>query len=82
MASLMATNFSESGLDMVLSAHLDSLAISPQAKQAIIPALLGMAKFTEVHGQARRCVHDMQLFFLPVHSLFIISAPVLLSRRL
>ncbi|KAH9057793.1 hypothetical protein EDB87DRAFT_1578372 [Lactarius vividus] len=25
----------------------------PQAKQAIIPALLGMVKFTEVHAQAR-----------------------------
>ncbi|KAH9052745.1 hypothetical protein EDB87DRAFT_1581466 [Lactarius vividus] len=43
MASLITTNFSGSGLDQVLSAHLDSLAISPQAKQAIIPALLGMA---------------------------------------
>ena len=55
MANLMTTNFSDSGLGMVLSAHLDSLAISPQAKQAIIPALLGIAKFTEVHAQARRC---------------------------
>ncbi|KAH9052737.1 hypothetical protein EDB87DRAFT_1581459 [Lactarius vividus] len=48
MASLITTNFSGSGLDQVLSAHLDSLAISPQAKQAIIPALLGMVKFTEL----------------------------------
>ncbi|KAH9024997.1 hypothetical protein EDB83DRAFT_2320028 [Lactarius deliciosus] len=47
MASLMAMNFSGSGLDQVLSAHLHSLAISPQAKQAIIPTLLGIAKFTE-----------------------------------
>ncbi|KAH9008577.1 hypothetical protein EDB84DRAFT_1571935 [Lactarius hengduanensis] len=47
MASLMATNFSANGLDQVLGAHLDSLAISPQAKQAVIPALLGIAKFTE-----------------------------------
>ncbi|KAH9051544.1 hypothetical protein EDB87DRAFT_1582378 [Lactarius vividus] len=53
MASLMATNFGGSGLDQVLSAQLDSLAISPQAKQVIIPALLGMAKFTEMHTQAR-----------------------------
>ncbi|KAH9017139.1 hypothetical protein EDB85DRAFT_1897787 [Lactarius pseudohatsudake] len=53
MASLMATDFSGSDLDRVLSAHLDSLAISPQAKQAIIPALLRMAKFTEVHARAR-----------------------------
>ena len=54
----MTANFSDSGLDLVLSAHLDSLAISPQAKQATIPALLGIAKFTEVHAQARRCVHS------------------------
>jgi hypothetical protein len=57
MASLMATNFSGSGLDQVLSVHLDSLAISPQAKLAIIPALLGMAKITEVHAHTHRCVH-------------------------
>ncbi|KAH9022540.1 hypothetical protein EDB85DRAFT_1895176 [Lactarius pseudohatsudake] len=53
MASLMATDFSGGNLDRVLSAHLDLLAISPQAKQAIIPALLGMAKFTDVHARAR-----------------------------
>ncbi|KAH9051698.1 hypothetical protein EDB87DRAFT_1582245 [Lactarius vividus] len=47
----MATNFGGYGLDQVLSAHLDS--ISPQAKQVIIPALLRMAKFTEMHTQAR-----------------------------
>ncbi|KAH9051857.1 hypothetical protein EDB87DRAFT_1582070 [Lactarius vividus] len=51
VANLMATNFGGSGLDQVLSAHLNS--ISPQAKQVIIPALLGMAKFTEMHTQAR-----------------------------
>lgn len=44
MASLMATNSSDS-VNLILSAHLDSLAISPQAKQAIIPALLGIAMF-------------------------------------
>ncbi|KAH9021413.1 hypothetical protein EDB85DRAFT_2152387 [Lactarius pseudohatsudake] len=53
MASLVTMNFSGSGLDQVFSAHLNSLAILPQEKQAIIPALLGMAKFTEVHAQAR-----------------------------
>ena len=45
MASLMAMGLSDSGLDLVLSAHLDSLAISPQAKQAVIPAFLGMVRF-------------------------------------
>lgn len=59
MASLMATNFSDSGLNLVLSAHLDSLAVSPQTKQVIIPALLGIAKFGDVHAQARRCVHTI-----------------------
>jgi hypothetical protein len=59
MASLMATNFSDSGLNLVLSAHLDTLAISPQTKQVIIPALLGIAKFGDVHAQARRCVHTI-----------------------
>ncbi|KAH9169718.1 hypothetical protein EDB89DRAFT_1908364 [Lactarius sanguifluus] len=57
VASLMATNLGGSGLDQVLSAHLDSLAILPQAKQAIIPALLGMAKFTEMHTQAQRFLY-------------------------
>ncbi|KAI9428907.1 hypothetical protein H4582DRAFT_2062862 [Lactarius indigo] len=51
MANLMAATFSGNDLDQVLNAHLDSLAISPQVKQAIFPALLGIAKFTEVHAQ-------------------------------
>jgi hypothetical protein len=59
MASIMATNSSDSGVNLVLSAHLDALAISPQTKQAIIPALLGIAKFGDVHAQGRRCVHTI-----------------------
>ncbi|KAH9052742.1 hypothetical protein EDB87DRAFT_1581464 [Lactarius vividus] len=51
VANLMAMNFIGYGLNQVLSTHLDS--ISPQAKQVIIPALLGMAKFTEMHTQAQ-----------------------------
>ncbi|KAI9450751.1 hypothetical protein BJY52DRAFT_1227039 [Lactarius psammicola] len=51
MANLMAAKFSGNDLDQVLSAHLDSLAISPQVKQAIFPALLGIAKFTEAYAQ-------------------------------
>jgi len=78
MANLMATNPSDSDLGLILSAHLDALAVSPQAKQVIIPALLGIAKFTEVHAQARRCV----LAILSASAFpSIISAPVLLSRR-
>ena len=52
MANLMAMNFSDSGLNLVLSAHLDTLAISPQTKQVIIPALLGIVKFGDIYAQA------------------------------
>ena len=52
MANLMATNFSDSGLNLVLSAHLNTLAISPQTKQVIIPTLLGIAKFGDIYAQA------------------------------
>src|SRR6266702_79967 len=57
MANLMAANIRGNDLDQVLSAHLDSLAISPQVKQAIFPTLLGIAKFTEAHGQ--KCMHHI-----------------------
>ena len=78
MANLMAANFSGNDLDQVLSAHLDSLAISPQVKQAIFPALLGIAKFTETHAQ--KCVpHIRYCLFFPW--VLITSAPVLLNRR-
>jgi len=50
MASLMAMSSSDSNLNLVLSAHLDTLAICPPTKQAIIPALLGIAKFGDVHA--------------------------------
>jgi len=52
MSSLIAVNFDDEGLRQVLNAQLDTLAVAPQAKQLIIPALLGMAKLTEV--QSRR----------------------------
>ena len=55
MTSLIAGDFSGEDLNQVLNAQLDSLAISPQAKQNIIPALLGIAKLTEVQSQG--CVH-------------------------
>ncbi len=59
MANLMAMNFSDSGLNLVLSAHLDTLAISPQTKQVIILALLRIVKFGDVYAQAQRCVHTI-----------------------
>jgi hypothetical protein len=55
MASLITGDFGGEDLNRVLNAQLDSLAISPQAKQNIIPALLGIAKLTEVQSQG--CVH-------------------------
>jgi hypothetical protein len=77
MASLMATNFSDSDLNLVLAVHLDSLAISPQAQQAIIPALLGMAKFTEVQAQVQRCA-----LFSPLMHSHQLSPSALLSHKL
>ncbi|KAH9035439.1 hypothetical protein EDB83DRAFT_2318741 [Lactarius deliciosus] len=44
MTSLMMGDFSKEELNQILSTQLDSLAISPQAKQNIIPGLLGIAK--------------------------------------
>ncbi|KAH9021393.1 hypothetical protein EDB85DRAFT_2278460 [Lactarius pseudohatsudake] len=74
VASLMAMNFGGSGLGQVLSAHLDSLAISPQAKQAIIPALLGMAKFTEMHTQARSVTQPQAVIEPPSSNSGVASA--------
>jgi hypothetical protein len=73
MASLMTTKFGSSGLDQVLSAHLDSLAVSPQAKQAVIPALLGIAKIAEVQVQVQppRCVHLIVSY--PFYLCFLIT---------
>jgi hypothetical protein len=50
MSSLIA-NFSDEDLHRFLNAQLDTLAISPQAKQAIIPALFGIAKLTQVQSR-------------------------------
>ncbi|KAI9442143.1 hypothetical protein H4582DRAFT_2070183 [Lactarius indigo] len=51
MTSLVTANISGDTLDQLFSAHLDSLAISPQTKRAVIPALLGIAKLTELRAQ-------------------------------
>ena len=45
---LIAGNFGDDDLRQILNAQLDTLAISPQGKQGIIPALVGIAKLTEV----------------------------------
>jgi hypothetical protein len=51
MCCLMMGDFSGEDFNQVLNAQLDSLAISPQAKQSIIPALLGIAKLAKVQSQ-------------------------------
>jgi len=50
MCCLMTGDFSREDFNQVLNAQLDSLAISPQAKQTIIPALLGIAKLAKVQS--------------------------------
>jgi hypothetical protein len=51
LTGLLAGNFDHDGLCHILDNELDVLAISPQAKQSIIPALLGIAKVIEVQWQ-------------------------------
>jgi hypothetical protein len=49
---LLAGNFRyDDGLFDILNAELDILAISPQAKQGIIPALVGILNMAEVRLQ-------------------------------
>lgn len=48
LTGLLAGNFDHDGLCHVLNAELDVLAISPQAKQSIIPALIGITQVIEV----------------------------------
>ena len=55
MCCLMTGDFSGEDFNQVLHAQLDSLAISPQTKQSIIPALLGITKLAKV--QSQRYVH-------------------------
>ena len=51
MCCLMTGDFSGEDFNQVLNAQLDSLAISPEAKQSIIPTLLGIAKLAKVQLQ-------------------------------
>jgi hypothetical protein len=48
LAGLLAGNFDHDGLYHVLNTELDVLAISPQAKQNILPALIGITRAIEV----------------------------------
>ncbi len=48
---LLAGNFKHDGLSDILNAELDILNISPQAKQGIIPALVGITNMIEVRSR-------------------------------
>jgi hypothetical protein len=48
---LIAGKFGDDELCQILNAQLDTLAISPQPKQAIVPALIGIAKLTDARSQ-------------------------------
>lgn len=52
ITSLIAGKFGDDDLCQILNAQLDTLAISPQAKQGIVPALVGIAKLTELQSRA------------------------------
>ena len=52
---LMTGNFNGEDFDKVLNAQLDSLFISPQAKQSIIPALLGIANLAKMQSKRYAC---------------------------
>jgi hypothetical protein len=52
ITSLIAGRFGDDDLRDILNVLLNTLAISAQAKQGIIPALVGIAKLTEM--QPRR----------------------------
>ncbi len=51
ITSLTAGNFCNYDLRQILNAQLDTLTISPQAKQSIVPALFGIMKLAEVQLQ-------------------------------
>ena len=51
ITSLIAGKFGDDDLCQILNAQLDTLAISPQAKQGIVPTLIGIAKLTGLQSQ-------------------------------
>ncbi|KAI9430886.1 hypothetical protein H4582DRAFT_2085960 [Lactarius indigo] len=65
MAGLMGGDFGMEEFNQVLSTQLDTLAISPQAKQDIIPALLGITKLAKVQSQ---CASASTSFLQPMVS--------------
>jgi hypothetical protein len=69
IANLVTGTFSEEELSQALDAQVTSLAISPQAKQDAIPALLGIAKLAKaplqayVHG-VLVLLYDSKFFYM------------------
>jgi hypothetical protein len=68
MCCLMTGDFNGEDFNQVLDAQLDSLGISSQAKQSIIPALLGIAKLAKV--QSQRYVHAA---FVPLYGPYLMQ---------
>jgi hypothetical protein len=48
---LIAGKFGDADLHEILNAQLDTLAVSPQAKQGVIHFLVGIAKLTDVQSR-------------------------------
>jgi hypothetical protein len=51
IASLITGDFGDDDLRQILNVQLDTLAISSQAKQSVVPALVGIAKLTELQSR-------------------------------
>jgi hypothetical protein len=69
IANLVTGAFSEEELSQALDAQLTSLAISPQAKQDAIPALLGIAKLAKAPLQVY--VHGVLILLYDSKSLYM-----------
>ncbi|KAI9513061.1 hypothetical protein F5148DRAFT_1279109 [Russula earlei] len=76
--SLIAGNFGDDDLGQILNAQLDTLAISPQAKQAIIPTLFGISKLIEVQSQG---IPMPQLQFQPVSASLCSNSKVAMNTH-
>ncbi|KAI9513066.1 hypothetical protein F5148DRAFT_1145654 [Russula earlei] len=75
---LIAGNFGDDDLGQILNAQLDTLAISPQAKQAIIPTLFGISKLIEVQSQG---IPMPQLQFQPVSASLCFNCKVAMNTH-
>ena len=51
IAMLIAGDLDDDDLHQILNIQLDTLAISSQAKQSVVPALIGVSKLTELQSR-------------------------------